>query len=102
MNKISVSSAFSDSDTGYAYYSMFELRHQSNNKGPKYGVGYGVGDTIGVLFDRYKGNLSFFYNGADLGIAFKGILMKNTVFYPAVACLLKDETFALKISPRED
>ena len=94
--------AFSDTDFGYAFYSMGELRHQSNIKGPKYGQGYGIGDNVGVLFDRYLGTLSFFCNGLDLGVAFKGINLKNTVFYPAVACLLKDESISLKMPSRED
>jgi len=99
--KDSFKGAFSDLDFGYSFYSMGELRHQSDLKGPIYGSGYGIGDCIGVLFDRYKDTLNFFYNGTDLGVAFK-IKKKDRIFYPAIACLMKDETISLKLPSRED
>lgn len=93
--------AFCDKENGYGLFSIGQLRHFSNLKGPLYGEGFGVGDIIGVLYDGYKGNLSFFINGKDLGIAFKGI-KKGAVYYPAVACLLKEESIRLKLPLRED
>lgn len=93
--------AFSDNLCGFAYYSQGELRSGSNCKGPAYGEGYGIGDTVGVLFDRYAGTLSFLVNGVNLGVAFNKI-NNDTVFFPAVACLLKDESFIIKLPSRED
>lgn len=99
--KENIKGAFSDISFGYAYYSQGELRSGSNKKGPLYGEGFGAGDNVGVLFDRNKGTLSFFLNGKDLGIAFSKI-NKKMIFFPAVACLLKDESFAIKLPPKED
>lgn len=93
--------AFSDFDSGFAYYSMGELRNKSNLKGVLYGGGYGIGDTIGILFDRCKGTLSFFNNGTNLGVAFH-IKDKESIFYPAVGMLMKEETVCLKLPSRED
>ena len=51
--------AFSDNASGYAFYSTGHLRNGSNKTGEAYLTGYGPGDTVGVLFDTKKGELSF-------------------------------------------
>lgn len=101
--KESFKGAFSDGNFGYSYYSMGELRQNSNVKGLKYGDGYGIGDSVGVLVDRYQETISFSVNGKDLGIAFNfKHNEKETTFFPAVACLLKDESLSLRFPGRED
>ena len=42
------------------------------------------GDTVGVVMDTKKGNLSFTLNGADLGVAYEGIPLDK----PLVPCVI--------------
>ena len=94
--------AFSDNMNGWSFYSMGELRHNSNNSGGAYGIGYGVGDVIGIKFDQIVGNLSFYRNGKSLGTAFQSKEFTKFTFYPAIACLLKGEQISINFPERED
>lgn len=59
-------------------------KYRSSPYGPRREDGKYVrtGDTIGVVVDMEKGNLSFSLNGADLGVAFEGIPLDK----PLVPC----------------
>ena len=53
-------------------------------------------DSVGVVMDTTKGNLSFVLNGVNLGIAFEGIPLDK----PLVPCVLlknKDDSFEFLI-----
>ena len=62
--------------------------HNCNEKeyGPRKGSGEYVrtGDVVGVVMDTTKGELSFVLNGANLGVAYKGIPIDN----PLVPCVI--------------
>jgi hypothetical protein len=62
--------AFSDFDTGWAYYRTGQLRHASNSNGAAYGEAFGQGDVIGIFLDMIEGTLSFSKNGSWYGTAF--------------------------------
>ncbi|KAI9328201.1 hypothetical protein DFJ73DRAFT_862136 [Zopfochytrium polystomum] len=49
-----------------------------------YGVEWSSGDTITALLDLDEGTISYYRNGEDLGVAFRGISAKET-WYPAVS-----------------
>ena len=63
--------AFSDNDSGWAYYSKGALRHNSNSEGEKYGEPFGSGDVVGCLLDTIEGTMSFSKNGMQYGVAWK-------------------------------
>ena len=54
--------------------------------GPKKGIGQYVhtGDSVGVVMDTKKGELSFTVNGTNLGVAYKGIPLDK----PLIPCVL--------------
>ena len=45
--------SFSDTQDGWAFYNG-ELRHGSNNEGPRYGEAIKAGDVITVIFDTIE------------------------------------------------
>ena len=74
-----------------------------NYKGKKYGPStepekyVRAGDSIGVVMDTTKGELSFLLNGVDLGVAYEGIPLSE----PLVPCVLignKDDSVELELS----
>ena len=54
--------------------------------GPRKGYGEYVhaGDSVGVVMDTAKGDLSFVLNGVNLGVAYEGIPLDK----PLVPCVL--------------
>ena len=60
-----------DSVNGYAYWSGANKIHFTSF--PAYGATFTSGDIISMLFDATAGELSFWKNGADQGVAFTGI-----------------------------
>lgn len=56
--------------SGWSYYGVGAQRFNAN-VGIAYGIAWGSGDFIGVLYDN--GTLRFAVNGADQGAAFAGI-----------------------------
>ena len=50
--------AFSDSDSGWAYYSGGSLRNGSKTEGPAYGEAYKANDVIGVYIDLVSVSLN--------------------------------------------
>lgn len=57
---------------GWGYYS-YDGSSYHKFYGKNYGEIYGSGDTVGVLLDLDKGELSFYLNGKSLGTAYTGI-----------------------------
>ena len=55
--------AFSDTEGGFAYFSMGSLRHASKGQGPSYGEKFKQDDVIGVYVDLAEGVLFFSKNG---------------------------------------
>ena len=58
-------------------YSGPPHKYRCKPYGPRKGKGYGeyvhTGDSVGVVMDTAKGELSFVVNGVNLGVAFEGI-----------------------------
>lgn len=46
---------------------------RSNSSGLAYGASYGVNDVIGVLYNGNTGELSFYKNGVNQGVAYSGL-----------------------------
>lgn len=80
-------SAFCDSEFGYAYYGLGQLRHGSNANGNSYGKKFKKEGVLGVCLDMTKGTLSFALNGEFMGVAFQAPALKNGPIYPAVSLL---------------
>lgn len=96
--------AFSDSTSGYAYYSAGKLRNGSNSTGTDFrkGEGYGPGDVIGVEFNTREGKLSFSVNGSPLATAFTVADFKKGGYVASVAALIEGSKYALTIPQMED
>ena len=86
----------------YCYWSTLYSGppHNYNMKdyGPRKDIGKYVhtGDSVGVVMDTAKGELSFALNGVNLGVAYKGIPLDK----PLVPCVLlkyKDDSVELVI-----
>ena len=66
-----------------------------NYKGKEYGSRkedgqyFYTGDSVGVMMDTAKGELSFVVNGVNLGVAYDGIPLDK----PLVPCVLLGVTF---------
>lgn len=72
---------FSDYSSGYAFYTLGQLRHRNDSMGVKYGVTCITGTVIGVLFDRNQ--LAFFINRNYFGVAFRDL--NHAYLVPAIA-----------------
>ena len=74
----------------YCYYSTLCSGPPHNYTGMEYGPRkesgkYAhTGDSVGVVMDTTKSELSFFVNGVNFGVAFKGIPLDK----PLVPCVL--------------
>lgn len=79
--------AFSDYQTGYAYYGLGELRRGEDSNGIKYGKKFRKSGIIGICLNMDQGTLSFSLNGEYFGIAFKDKALEKGPIYPAVALL---------------
>ncbi len=79
--------AFSDSELGYAYYGLGELRHGEDSAGIKYGKKFRKSGIIGVCLNMDQGTLSFSLNGECFGPAFKDKELEKGPIYPAVSLL---------------
>ena len=97
-----IKGSFSDTDDGWSFLSIGELRHNSDKTGKIYGTPYSVGDTVGVLFDQFKGKLGYFINNKYSGDAFIDKNFAKDTFYPAISVLVKGEKFSLNSAERED
>ena len=95
--------AFSDTDQGFAYFSTGSLRHASKGSGVLYGDKFRQDDVIGVYVDLVDGILFFSKNG-DIFTknAFQGTALLSNKFYPAAACLSRNEMFELIEPQAED
>ena len=67
---------------GWSYYGWGSSLI-NNNVRPAYGTTFTTGDIIGVAFDTYSGILSFYKNGASLGVAYTGL--SGVTVYAAVS-----------------
>jgi len=66
----------SASAAGWAYFNQACRCHQSGSSTDAYGQRYNTGDSIGVLFDSDKGELSFYRNRQSLGLCYSNIREK--------------------------
>lgn len=80
-------SAFCDSDYGYAYYGLGQLRHGSNASGPQFGKRFKKEGFLGIYLNMNKGTLSFALNNEYIGVAFTDPQLKKGPIYPAVSLL---------------
>ena len=73
-------------------------KYESKKYGPRKEDGEYVrtGDSIGVVMDTAKGELSFALNGVNLGVAYKGIPLDEPLVPCAILCA-KDESVELVI-----
>lgn len=85
--KFNWNKAFSDYETGFAFYGLGQLRNGSDSAGPKYGKKWERFETLGVYLDMGKGTLGFSLGGEYLGQAFQSEGLKKGPIYPAVAIL---------------
>ena len=71
---------------GSTLWSGFPHNYKRKEYGPRKESGQYVhtGDSVGVVMDTTKGELSFVVNGVDLGVAFEGIPLDK----PIVPCVL--------------
>ena len=84
----------------YCYCSSLWSGPPHNYKGKEYGPRKGngqyvhTGDSVGVVMDTAKGELSFVVNGVNLGVAYEGISLDK----PLVPCVcLKNNGDSMKI-----
>ena len=55
--------SFSDIETGWAFFGIGQLRHNSNSSGEKYGKNFKRFGVLGVFVNMNKGTLSFAIDG---------------------------------------
>ena len=79
--------SFSDIETGWAFFGIGQLRHNSNSSGEKYGKNFKRLGVLGVFLNMNKGTLSFAIDGQYQGIAFESEGLKRGPLYPAVSLL---------------
>jgi len=84
---INLNSAFCDTDVGYAFYGLGQLRNGSNASGTAYGKKFKKDGALGIYLDMTKGILSFALNGEFFGVAFKNDILKKGPIWPAVSLL---------------
>ena len=71
-----MNTAFCDTNNGFAYYTVGQLRNGSNSNGINYGDKFKNSGVCGIYLDMTAGTLSFTYNNKNLGIAFTNQLLK--------------------------
>lgn len=79
--------SFSDIETGWAFFGIGQLRHNSNSQGEKYGKSFKRQGVLGVFLNMNKGTLSFAIDGQYQGVAFESEALKQGPLYPAVSLL---------------
>jgi len=79
--------AFCDSNAGFAFYGIGQLRSGNNANGPSYGLKIKNRGVLGVLLDMNEGSITFGSNGKSFGVAFKDSKLLKGPIYPAVALL---------------
>ena len=79
--------AFSDYQSGWAYYGIGQLRHCDAANGHKYGKNFKQQGTLGVLLDMNRGTLSFCLDGEYMGVAFEDEELKRGPVYAALSLL---------------
>lgn len=62
-DKINMETAFCDTEDGFAYYTLGQLRSGSNSRGDPYGAKFKNTGVCGIYLDMNKGELHFAYNG---------------------------------------
>ena len=85
--EINLNSAFCDYESGYAYYGVGQLRHNSNSIGENYGKRFKKNGTLGICLNMNKGTLSFALDGEYWGVAYKNEGLKKGPIYAAVSLL---------------
>jgi E3 ubiquitin-protein ligase NRDP1 len=84
---INMNSAFCDTDVGFAFYGLGQLRNGSNASGSGYGKKFKKEGALGIFLDMNKGVLAFSLNGESFGPAFKDEKLKKGPIWPAVSLL---------------
>jgi hypothetical protein len=86
-NQIPTNKAFSDFDTGFAFYGLGQLRNGSDCSGASYGKKWRNQEVLGVFLDMRRGILAFSIDGEYMGVAYQLEALKKGPIYPAVAIL---------------
>ena len=81
--------SFSDVKSGWAFFGIGQVRHNSNINGRKYGLGFKKQGVLGVFLNMNKGTLEFALDGQYQGIAFEDENLKKGPLYPALSLLHK-------------
>ena len=79
--------SFSDISTGWAFFGIGQLRHDSNMQGVKYGKPFKNQGVLGVFLNMNKGTLSFAIDGNYMGIAYEDEALKKGPIFPAISLL---------------
>ena len=85
--KDDVQLSFSDVETGWAFFGIGQVRHNSNMLGHKYGKSFKRSGVLGVFLNMNKGHLSFAIDGQYMGVAFDDPKLKVGPLYPAISLL---------------
>ena len=85
--KFNVNSSFSDSEFGFAYYGLGQLRHNSNSVGINYGKQFKKKGILGVCLNMNQGTLSFALDGEYMGVAYEDNALKTGPIYAAMSLL---------------
>ena len=90
--------------TSYCYYSILFSGPPHNYPGKEYGPRKGdgdyihTGDSVGVVMDTTKGELSFAVNGVNLGIVYDGIPL-DKLLVPCIILFWKSDSVELDTRP---
>ena len=69
---------------GVGWHKTEKNNYNGKNYGPRYGEYVRIGDSVGVVMDTAKGELSFTLDGVNLGVAYEGIPLDK----PLVPCVV--------------
>jgi len=82
-----VQCSFSDLETGWAFFGIGQVRHNSNMHGKKYGKPFKRQGVLGVFLNMNKGTLSFAIDGQYQGVAFEDEKLKVGPLFPAISMI---------------
>ena len=85
--KVISGNAFCDSDSGFGFFGVGELRHACSSEGKKYGVPFKKSGIVGIYLDMDKGTISYSVDGQYFGVAFENQLLRRGPIWPAVSFL---------------
>ena len=86
-NKDQEQVSFSDCETGWAFFGIGRVRHNSNMHGKIYGKPFKRQGVLGCFLNMNKGQLAFAIDGQYQGVAFQSDALKKGPLYPAISLL---------------